>query len=80
MRLSKEEKQRRQVASVPRRELYPSGEAAILLCCSWKFLQLLMSTGKLRYVVRNKARLVSQQAINDYIKLEEANNDQAVDG
>lgn len=71
MKLSKEEKVRRQIASVPRRELYPTGEAAILLCCSWRFLQRLISEGKLRYVVRNRAKLISQQAITDYIRSEE---------
>lgn len=51
---------------IPRRMLYPTGEAAFLLCCSAAFVREEMDAGRLKYVVRN-SRLVPAFAIDDYL-------------
>lgn len=53
---------------IPRRMLYPTGEAAFLLCCSAAFVREEMDAGRLKYVVRNSRRLVPAFAIDDYLR------------
>lgn len=52
---------------VPRRELYPTGEAQFLLCCSPTFLKEEMEAGRLKYVIRNNRRFVPAFAIDEYL-------------
>lgn len=52
---------------IPRRMLYPTGEAQILLCCSPVFLKEEMDAGRLKYVIRNSRRYVPAFAIDEYL-------------
>lgn len=56
------------VRNIPRRELYPTGEAEFLLCCGPTFLQEEMDSGRLGYVLRNKRRYIPQFAIDEYVR------------
>ena len=53
---------------IPRRMLYPTGEALILLCCSPVFLKVEMDAGRLKYVIRNSRRYVPAFAIDEYLR------------
>ena len=57
-------KERREI---PRIMLYPTGEAAFLLCCSAALVREEMDAGRLKYVVRNSLRFVPAFAIDDYL-------------
>lgn len=57
----------KEIKNVPRRMLYPTGEAQILLCCSPVFLKEEMDAGRLKYVIRNSRRLVPAFAIDEYL-------------
>lgn len=54
--------------NIPRRELYPTGEAGYLLCCGPTFLLEEMDAGRLKYVLRNKRRYIPQFAIEEYVR------------
>lgn len=54
--------------NIPRRELYPTGEAKYLLCCSPTFLMEEMDAGRLGYVLRGNRRYIPQFAIDEYVR------------
>lgn len=54
--------------TVPRRELYPTGEAKILLCCAPSFLKKEMDSGRLGYIIRRGRRLIPAFAIEEYLR------------
>ncbi len=58
---------RKEPKQVPRRLLYPTGEACILLCCSVNFLKDEINAGKLGFTIRNNRRLIPLAAIEKYI-------------
>ena len=60
--------QPRAIKNVPRRELYPTGEAEILLCCGPKFLKEEMDAGRIGYVIRGRYRLVTAYCIDEYVR------------
>ncbi len=53
---------------IPRRMLYPTGEACQLLCCSINFLKAKISDGHIGFVVRNNRKLIPAAAIEKYIE------------
>lgn len=62
-----EKPKHRELKEVPRRELYPTGEAVILLCCSKPYLYEVMDSGQLKYIIRGNRRYVPAFAISDYL-------------
>lgn len=56
------------IKQVPRRELYPTGEAQILLCCAPSFLKNEMDEGRLGYIIRGSRRLIPAFAIDEYLR------------
>ena len=56
------------VKTIPRRLLYPTGEACQLLCCSINFLKAEIADGKIGFVIRNNRKLIPQAAIDKYIE------------
>ena len=53
---------------IPRRALYPTGEACQLLCCSINFLKAEIADGKIGYIIRNNRKLIPAVAIDKYIE------------
>lgn len=52
---------------IPRRALYPTGEACQLLCCSINFLKAEIADGKIGFIIRNNRKLIPAAAIDKYI-------------
>ena len=52
---------------IPRRMLYPTGEACQLLYCSINFLKAEIADGHIGFVVRNNRKLIPAAAIDQYI-------------
>jgi hypothetical protein len=52
---------------IPRRMLYPTGEACQLLCCSINFLKAEIADGHIGFVIRNNRKLIPAAAIDQYI-------------
>lgn len=52
---------------IPRRMLYPPGEACQLLCCSINFLKAEIADGKIGFIIRNNRKLIPATAIDKYI-------------
>ena len=53
--------------TIPKRLLYPTGEACQLLCCSINFLKAEIADGKIGFIMRNNHKLIPAAAIEKYI-------------
>lgn len=59
---------RKEPREIPRRMLYPTGEACQLLCCSINFLKAEIADGNIGFVMRNNRKLIPAAAIDKYIE------------